>query len=234
MDPNSVLVDLARQDAKLYQLRQQIQNLPRRIADLDAEAKRLDRQTREAEGRFEQAESARRKLETELAEFRAKRAKSESRLATLTSTEQYQALVKEMQMQAERIDALESAVLEALERSETVQEQTQAEKARVAQGLQVLRGQQEQLRADLNAATRELPQQTQLRNTAVAALEPTIRPLYERILSAKKDVAVALVDQQTCGICKAIQPPQTLQLLRQRTGLQACQMCGRILVWSGE
>ena len=114
MSSNQPLVDLARHDARLYQLKQQIVALPRRLADLDQERLRLERQLREAEARWEQAEAARRKLELELSEFRDKRAKSEARLATLTSTEQYQALVKEMAIQSERIDALESSILEAM------------------------------------------------------------------------------------------------------------------------
>ena len=43
--------------------------------------------------------------------------------------------------------------------------------------------------------------------------------------------ALALVTGPNCGICKAVQPPQVMQQLRQGTAMQSCQMCGRILVW---
>jgi predicted nucleic acid-binding Zn-ribbon protein len=163
-----------------------------------------------------------------------KRAKSEARLATLTSTEQYQALVKEIAAQLERIDALESSILEAMERSEEMRQQRDAEKARTAQALVVLDAQQAQLRADLSAAQANVPKESAGRDAAAAAVDPTTRTLYERILGAKRDAALALVNGQVCGICKAVQPPQVVQMLRQSKGTQTCQMCGRILVWDPE
>ena len=61
------LVVLAREDARLFQLKQQIAALPRRIAELDAERARVLRQMAEADARCDQAESARRRLEMDLA-----------------------------------------------------------------------------------------------------------------------------------------------------------------------
>ena len=234
MSSSHPLVDLARHDARLFQLKHQIAAVPRRIGELNAERARLESQGREAEARYEQAEAARRKLELELAACREKRAKSEARLATLTSTEQYQALVREMAGQDERIDALESAVLEAMDRSEEVRRGRDADRARLAAEQQALQAQQEQLRAELTAAQVEIPTQTARRDAAVAAVDGATRILYERILKNKRDAAVALLSGQACGICKGVQPPQVLQMLRQSKGLQMCQMCGRILVWDPE
>jgi predicted nucleic acid-binding Zn-ribbon protein len=231
---NQLLVDLARSDARLFQLKQQITALPRRLLELDRERAHLARQQREAEARWEQVESARRKLESELAEFRAKRSKSEARLAALTSTEQYLAVQKEIATHAERIDALESSILEALERSEEMRRQRDAEAARVAQELHGLEAQQAQLRADLAAAQGCIPAETAQRDAAVAAIDAPTRVLYERILRAKGDAAVALLHGTNCGICKGVQPPQIVALLRQGRGSHSCQMCGRILVWDPE
>jgi len=228
-----ILADLARRDARLFALKQQIQNIPRRIAELEAEVKRLEGEGRDAGARVDQAEAARRKLENELQEVRQRRTKSEGRLATLTSTEQYQAVVKEIAGHGERIDALESAVLEAMERAEEAAGRRDTEVARVEQGLQVARGQISAYAADLDAARTEMPVATAERDAVVQTLDAPTRGLYERVLGVRRDAGLALVHSSTCGICKAVQPPQILQLLRSETGIQTCQMCGRILVWDG-
>ena len=228
------LVELAREDARLFQIKQQIAALPRRISELGAEGARVERQIAEAEARWDQAESARRRLETDLAEFRAKRAKSEGRLGTLTSTEQYQALVKEMTTQSEKIDALEVSILEAMERSDEARKQRDLERARLGETLQGLRSQQEGLQRDLAAAQAGLVEQGARRDAAATRVDGPTRVLYERILKAKKDAAIGLLAGSSCGICKGVQTPQVLQLLHQNKGVQACQMCGRILVWDPE
>lgn len=232
--PSRVFVGLARQDARLYQIRQQIANLPKRIKDLGTERTRLEVLRREAEGRSSQAEAGRRKLEAELAEFRQRKAKSESRLATLTSTEQYQAVVKEIATHGEKIDALESQVLEAMERSEESQRALVAESARVRQALDALEAQERAMQADLEAARSSLPEETRRRETLLGEVDGPTRAAYDRILRAKGDAALSLVTGVSCGICKGVQPPQVLQVLRQGTGLNTCQMCGRILVWDPE
>jgi len=225
------LVELAREDARLFQIKQQIANLPRRLAELGKERAALELQGREAEARLQNADSTRRKLDGELVDARAKKSKSESRLASITSTDQYQALQKEIVTMTERIDALESQVLEAMERAEEATRQRDAEKARVAQALASLEAQHRQLSADLDRARAGAEEQNRKREQALVGIDARLRSMYERILKAKGDAGLSLVTAQSCGICKAVQPPQVLQQLRQAAGMQVCQMCGRILVW---
>ena len=115
MSTDPILIELAREDAALYQMRQQVAALPQRIRGLDDEKRSVEGQLADAEAVFQKAEKERRKLETELQDVKARRAKSETRLSALTSTDQYQALQREMAQQDSRIDELESSVLEAME-----------------------------------------------------------------------------------------------------------------------
>lgn len=233
MTDRRILADLARRDARLFALKQQIQNIPRRIAELEAEVNRLETERRDAMARVEQSEAAGRKLENELLEMKQRRTKSEGRLATLTSTEQYQAVVKEIAVHGERIDALESAILEVMERTDEARQRRDAEVARLEQGVQVAQGQIGAYRTELEAARAEMPTATAARDAVVQTLDGPTRGLYERVLGVRRDAGLALVSGNTCGICKAVQPPQVLQLLRAETGIQTCQMCSRILVWDG-
>jgi predicted nucleic acid-binding Zn-ribbon protein len=215
----------------LYQLRQQIANLPRRIQELGAERQRIEVVRREAEGRFNQSETARRKLETELAEYRQRKTKSEARLATLTSTEQYQAVQKEIASHTQHISQLEDSILEAMGRSEEALRASEAETMRARQATEAIEAQERALQADLEAAKAGVPVATREREVMLQDMDARLRAAYDRILRAKGDAGLALVSGQSCGICKGVQPPQVLQALRQGVGMQNCQICGRILVW---
>ncbi|UCE02542.1 MAG: hypothetical protein JSW67_15080 [Candidatus Latescibacterota bacterium] len=232
MSSDPVLIELAREDARLFQLRGQLAALPKRIDDLDDEKRRVQQQLEECEGVYQKQEKARRKLELELQEVRQRRAKSESRQSSLTSTDQYQALMREIATQDQRIDELESLVLEAMERSEQALVRRDADSVRCQTELKRLEALQVQLRQDLASAHATVEEQSARRDAAVQKVEPRTRSLYERVLRAKKDAAIARVHDRTCGICNALQPPQVIQLLRgEDPTLQTCQVCGRILVW---
>jgi predicted nucleic acid-binding Zn-ribbon protein len=232
MSSDPILIELAREDAHLFQLRRQVATLPKRIDDLDDEKRRVQRQLEECEAVYQKQEKARRKLELELQEVRQRRAKSESRQSSLTSTDQYQALMREIATQDQRIDELESLVLEAMERSEQALKRRDTESIRWQTELKRLEALQVQLRQDLASAHSTVEEQSARRDAAVQKVEPQTRSLYERVLRAKKDAAIARVNDRTCGICNALQPPQVIQMLRgANSTLQTCQVCGRILVW---
>ena len=232
MSTDPILIELAREDALLFQMRQQVGTLPTRIAGLDDDKKRIEQQILDAEALYEKAEKERRKLETELQDVKSRRAKSEARQSALTSTDQYNALMKEIQQQDARIDQLESSVLDAMERSEQAAKRRDGEIRRFNDELQRIGSLQEQLRRDLETARAGIEEQSKKRDAAVSRIEPRTRSLYERVLRAKGDAAIALVQDRTCGICNALQPPQVIQILRGNSPtLQQCQVCGRILVW---
>ena len=150
---------------------------------------------------------------------------------TVTSTESLQALEREIQKQDARIDGLESLVLEAMERSSEAGKRRESERVRVEGEARRLDELQLQLQADLEQAKAGIGAQRQKRDGLVAQLEPSTRALYERVLRAKGDAAIALMEERKCGICNALQPPQVVQELRAAANsLHTCQICGRILV----
>lgn len=232
MSSSAVLVELAREEARLYQLKQQVASLPRRLQELEASQRGVQRQREEAQAIHQKTERERRKLEVELQETQQKRTKAEQRQSSITNTQQYQASVREIESLTSRVGTLESAVLEAIERSDEAAKRRDAEMIRLDAEGQRLEALQQQLQSDLESARAKLGPQSALRDAAVNHLDARTRALYERVLKAKGDAGIALVTDRKCGICSALQPPQFIQMLRgDDPPLQACQICGRILVW---
>ena len=232
MSSSEVLVELAREEARLYQLKQQVQSLPRRLQELDTSKRALQRQRDEAQAIHQKTERERRKLEVELQEAVQQRTKAESHQKAITNTQQYQANLRAIEQLTARIGGLESAVLEAIERSEEAAKRRDAELVRLDAEGQRLEALQLQLQNDLERARTELTPQSAQRDAVVNRLDARTRALYERVLRAKGDAGIALVVERKCGICSALQPLQVIQLLHSAdSALQTCQICGRILVW---
>jgi len=231
---SAVLIELAREDAKLYQLKQQIDSIPGRIQELQRQTKGVEREIRDSQAIFDKVERERRKIENELGEARLHREKSEERKPRITSTDQYRALEREIQQLDARIDELESQLLEAMERSEEASRRRDRDVGRLNDELQRHKVLGEQLELDLEAARESIAAQSERRNAALATIADATRRLYDRVLKAKGDAAIALVGGNSCGICNGTQPPQVLQELRRGDVLKTCQYCGRILVWDPE
>jgi uncharacterized protein len=232
MSSSAVLVELAREEARLYQIKQQVASLPRRLQELEASQRGVQRQRDECQAIHQKTERERRKLEVELQETMQQRTKAESRQSSITNTQQYQANVREIENLTIRVGGLESAVLEAIERSDEAAKRRDAEMVRLDAEEQRLEALQQQLQRDLERARAELGPQSAQRDAAVSRLDARTRALYERVLRAKGDAGIALVNERTCGICSALQPLQVIQVLHGTDpALQTCQMCGRILVW---
>jgi predicted nucleic acid-binding Zn-ribbon protein len=228
---SALLIELAREDARLYQLKQQIDSIPGRIQDLQRQAKRVERDIRDAEAIYDKVERERRKLENELAEARMRRKKSEARQSSITSTDQYQAVQREIQQLDARIDELESQILESMERAEEAGKRRDRDVGRLNDELQRQKALGEQLELDLIAARENVEEQSAKRNAALERVDAATRRLYDRVLRAKGDAAIALVSGTSCGICNGTQPPQIIQELHGGDVIKTCQYCGRILVW---
>jgi hypothetical protein len=61
-------------------------------------------------------------------------------------------------------------------------------------------------------------------------LSPRTRKLYERILAAKGDSAVANLVEDICQGCHSRVPPQKSHEIRRNDALITCEVCSRILV----
>ena len=228
---SAIFIELAREDAKLFQLKQKIAAIPGRIVALEGEGARVESDLLDTEAIYEKMQREHRKLENALAEARQRRIKSEARQSVITSTDAYQALVREIQQLDARIDELESHILESMERLDDAGEQRDRTVARLNDELTRQMTLGDQLEKDLAAARSSVDEQSKRRNDAVEHIDAGTRRLYERVLKAKGDAAIALVTASSCGICNGTQPPQIIQELRADTGLKTCQYCGRILVW---
>jgi predicted nucleic acid-binding Zn-ribbon protein len=130
----------------------------------------------------------------------------------------------------ERIGALETRVLEAMEREESLT-------ARIGEIERGLRADRERLAELQQAAARrlgeldaELADLQERRGALAAAVAAPVLREYERVRSRAGGVGVGIVTGGVCGACGVALPPLMTSRLSHGEGLLTCEHCGRILV----
>ena len=86
-------------------------------------------------------------------------------------------------------------------------------------------------KANPNKTYKELEQERNNRREKISQL---LLSRYDRILKAKKGLAVAAVEGSACEGCGSALPPQIVYYVKEKSNLYNCDVCGRFLFWEGE
>lgn len=123
---------------------------------------------------------------------------------------------------------LEDEILEKLELIDELTEKVKGAEEKLANSKQELdktktrvEGEQDELKAELERVINELAE-------AEKALPGDIKQDYDRVVRARGEEALAQVDDESCGHCYTILPPQTINLLMMDNAV-LCKSCGSLL-----
>lgn len=210
----------------------------------DAEVAGLERQAHSLQARADalqadlaQTERRQRLEELERQSREAERERDTQRLygGALRSQRDLEGLQKNIEGTAARISALETSILEAMERADDLKRQLTEARAALAAVAQGLEARRQQVRARLAEIDRLLPLRATERAAAARAVNAAVLREYERVRARSGGVALAPVaGGHTCGACGI--ELSALLLARLRRGGQAvpCEQCGRLLVATGD
>ncbi len=145
-------------------------------------------------------------------------------------------MLGELESLHRRIDTLEDAELEVMERLETAQrslEERTAELARVDEQAGELRAALQRAAGDLQT---ELESVRSERATAVDGMPADLLALYEKLRAQKGGVGAAALRRRECGGCRLTLNAADLAAIAKRPtdDVVRCEECNRILVRTGE
>jgi predicted nucleic acid-binding Zn-ribbon protein len=124
---------------------------------------------------------------------------------------------------------LEDRVLEAMlgleeaeiQRSAAQQELTRVQELEASRNDSLLQ-KREEVRGEIERLGSE-------REAALGDVSPADLELYQQLRTSRGGVAVALLEEDSCGACGLIQSHSTRQAIRMAEDLHLCKQCGRIL-----
>lgn len=225
-----LLAELAGVDAKHRAISERLESLPAAARKADDASSALKKQLDDATAKKDAAEKARKAVETEIVDERAKMKKWEARAQDIRGEREHAALVSEIgtarrvisrleDTQLEHMEAIEeaTAVISAVaEQHKKASDDARAEWAKVDGDLQKLKGEAALLDTARQALLVKLP-------------APLVKR-YETVAAKRQGVGVALIQGDTCACCKRTLPPQLCIQVRKGAVVEQCPSCSRFLV----
>lgn len=223
------LVELQAAEIELRQLEAALGALPAERRTLRDEVEGARAAVQAAEAAREDCLKHRRKLEGELKDVEAKLDKYREHELQVKTNEQLWALQAEMRTVQERIGAIETGILEEMERADALGERIVAAKAtlaaeekRVAEAL-----------AEVDARDAEMQSRASGDRERIAQLRVLvgeILEIYDKVRSVRAGIGISeITEAGTCSACQVrLRPQVTLEVTKMEAPLQ-CDSCKRLL-----
>jgi uncharacterized protein len=225
------LRELQHLDRRIREFNREIDGFDPQLAEVEDPALRLEGELEQLRRRLEQMQEDARRLHRSTEEKKERSAKLEDRLNQVSNLREEAAVKAEADMLRRALEADEKdriQLAEQIHRAELAEEDVAA-RASSARG--EVGPRQEALlarRAELRARVAELRAR---RDAAMELLSPTERRVYESFHASGRGVVVALLtDDGACGHCFNVVPLQLQNEIRGgRQGMARCEACGVIL-----
>jgi len=216
-------------DSKLDEIKKVRGALPDEVRDLEDEIAgyqtRVDKYNNDLQG-IEDAIVAK-KAAIKDAESLIK--KYEEQQMNVRNNREYDAITKEMELQALEIQISEKRIKEAYIKIESKKEEIEGTKVLVSERTKDLESKQKELETIIAESEAEEKKLLASRQKASKKVDGRLFTSYEKIRdNARNGLAVVSVKRDACGGCFNIVPPQRQADIKERKKLIVCEHCGRI------
>jgi len=226
------LVALQNLDATIRKLDKDLEAIPQRRAEIEAEFDQRAFEIRALENRRDEAKHLRARLENEVVEQRGRAERAERNLMSSKKQDEYTAAIREADAARKQISTLETQILETME----LLEQTEGALKERADEIASLNSDREaRLKLfddEMRSQSEQLTVARAEREKVSAALPKALSSLYSRISARIRDgVAVAEARNRSCTACFMSLRPQVMAEIRRGEEVITCDNCGRILYY---
>ena len=226
------LVALQNLDNSIRRLEKDLEAIPQRRAEIEAEFDQRAFEIRALETRRDEAKHTRARLENEVVEQKGRVERAERNLMSSKKQDEYTAAIREADAARKLISTLETQILETLE----TLEQADAALTERAGEIASLNSDRDARLKSFDDVTRSQSEHLTTaraeREQVFIALPKALSSLYGRISTRIRDgVAVAEARNRSCTACFMSLRPQVMAEIRRGEEVITCDNCGRILYY---
>jgi len=226
------LIALQNLDTTIRKLEKELESIPERRAEIEAEFDRRAFEIRALENRRDEAKHNRARLETEVIDQRGRAERAERNLMSSKKQDEYTAAIREADAARKQISALETQILEQMDAFEQAEASLKERADEIAT-----------LNSDREARLKLFDEETKSQSERLAAariereevfanLPKSMSGMYSRIRARIRDgVAVAEARNRSCTACFMALRPQVMAEIRRGEEVITCDNCGRILFY---
>lgn len=227
------LADLKEIDEKAHWVERDVERVPTEIGQLETALSDRRRDLDQAKAQAQACEKNLRAAERELKEKEDSLFKAEGKMMEVKTNVEYQAALKENEVQKQAKAILEDRVLGLLNEMEEQKGLLKAIEQEFRTYEQGILEKKKQLTDEHQQLIKQLEEILRKRQAVADQLDPTTSQLYKRIVATAKSGAIAVADQGRCQGCNIQIRPQIYNEVLGHKAIHRCGNCGRILIVSG-
>ncbi len=226
------LIELQKLDVAIAKLEAEAQAIPQAIQALEARLVQARAGLDAGKASADHLQKERRSKERELEEATQAAKKKQARLYEIKTNEEYSAVLKEIAVLKEKSSALETEILEILEKSDDAAKVVARAEVVFREAEAIHGKERDEKEAQLATVTRELDRLHEARKGQASRLDAELLQQYTRVMRSRGVVVVPVKDG-SCGGCGVALPPQRYVEVRRNDRMFTCPSCSRILYFVG-
>jgi uncharacterized protein len=225
------LLKLQDTDKEIRRLRDEIAELPKRVAVIEQKLAGTKAQLEKAQSALKTDEAARRKYETNISDLRGKISKYRDQSLDVKTNEQYKALLHEIQFAEKEIGAHEDRILDLMVNADARDKEVKAAQAELKAETAEIEEEKEQARQRTAEDQNLLAAAQARRDQFRTGIREDLLRHYERV-SKFRGSGISEVRDHKCLACQVILRPQTYNEVRSGKETIVCDSCQRILYFN--
>jgi uncharacterized protein len=225
------LLKLQEADKEIRRLQDEVAELPKRVAAIEAKLAGTKSQLEKAQAAVKADEGTRRKYETSINDLRTKISKYRDQSLDVKTNEQYKALLHEIQFAEQEISVNEDKILELMVNADARDKEVKAAQAELKEETAEIEKEKEIARQRTAEDEKLLSEWRGRRDHLRSGIDENLLRHYERV-SKFRGSGIAEVKDHKCMGCQVILRPQTYNEVRSGKETVFCDSCQRILYFN--
>ena len=225
------LLKLQDADKEIRRLRDEVAELPKRVAVIEQKLAGTQAQLDKAQASVKADEAARRKYDTAISDLRGKISKYRDQSLDVKTNDQYKALLHEIQFAEKEIAANEDKILELMVNADSREKEVKAAQAELKAETAEIEIEKEQARQRTAEDEKLLAEWRGKRDQLRSGIPEDLLRHYERV-SKFRGSGISEVRDHKCMGCQVMLRPQTYNDVRSGKETVVCDSCQRILYFN--
>ena len=225
------LLDLQKLDQLIAALRADLESLPKRMREADAQLNGARAAVASGKDVLTQAVTQRKKFELDVNQWKDRAKKYRDQSSSVKTNEAYKALQHEIANAETEVSRAEDRVLEQMMGIEEAERRVKHFEADLKEAEQAVGKERKQIEAQYGEEKKKLERDVAKREEVAKKVPEDLLELYSRIAKRNPGSVMAEVRNDQCRACGMRVLPHTVQLLKVETDEEVfrCETCGRIL-----
>lgn len=225
------LKTLQRIETESVALQTTLDGIEDRVTSLDAGIGDFENRFQTQETALEALKKECRGLEMDEKDLSSRMKKAKSRLATVKSNREYQALQKAIEEMRREQSHFEDAILTRMESIDASKKALVTLKEEYAAFQEQVKSEKAAIQTEAAQAKQKLDELNKSRIQVAETADPSLINRFMRVRQRISTLAVAPVNQAVCQGCNMNIPPQMFNELQRCDSLRNCPHCQRIIYW---